>query len=286
MRIVYIHQYYCNPACRAAPARTSWPGGWSARGHEVHVITTDTRPRTRPGRWRQHTDDDGVTSTGSRCRTPTTCPTPRRIRAFARVRGRCRRQRAARARRRPRARHQHAAHRRRARAWSPPGCAGSRSSSRSATCGRRSRSRWARCATRWPSGRPARWPRRLPATPRTSSRSPPAWPTGWPRTACRGSGPRSSPTRPTWTCSPSRRRRSPSSASRARLAAGPAAGRLHRHPRRGQRRATTWSGWPAKVRELDPQVRFLIVGDGKEWEQTARLAAELGRAGLLGALVA
>jgi glycosyltransferase involved in cell wall biosynthesis len=32
----------------------------------------------------------------------------------------------------------------------------------------------------------------------------------------------------------------------------------------------------AAVRELDPEVRFLIVGDGKEWQQTRDLAAETG----------
>jgi glycosyltransferase involved in cell wall biosynthesis len=59
MRIVYIHQYYCN--------LTMWGGTRSyelarrlvGRGHEVHVLTTDISAERSALSWR-HTRDDGI----------------------------------------------------------------------------------------------------------------------------------------------------------------------------------------------------------------------------------
>ncbi|AGZ40631.1 glycosyltransferase family 4 protein [Actinoplanes friuliensis] len=59
MRIVYIHQYYCNPQMTGGIRSYEQARRLVARGHEVHVITTDITPGKRSLGWRR-TDDDGV----------------------------------------------------------------------------------------------------------------------------------------------------------------------------------------------------------------------------------
>ena len=59
MRIVYIHQYYCNPQMTGGIRSYEQARRLVARGHTVHVITTDITPGKRSLGWRQ-TDDDGV----------------------------------------------------------------------------------------------------------------------------------------------------------------------------------------------------------------------------------
>ena len=59
MRIVYIHQYYCNPGMTGGIRSYEQARRLVARGHTVHVVTTDiTGAKGHPG-WRQ-TEDDGV----------------------------------------------------------------------------------------------------------------------------------------------------------------------------------------------------------------------------------
>jgi glycosyltransferase involved in cell wall biosynthesis len=59
MRIVYIHQYYCNPSMTGGIRSYEQARRLVARGHEVHVITTDITPGKRSLGWRR-TDDDGI----------------------------------------------------------------------------------------------------------------------------------------------------------------------------------------------------------------------------------
>jgi glycosyltransferase involved in cell wall biosynthesis len=59
MRIVYIHQYYCNPRMTGGIRSYEQARRLVARGHEVHVITTDITPGKRALGWRR-TVDDGV----------------------------------------------------------------------------------------------------------------------------------------------------------------------------------------------------------------------------------
>jgi glycosyltransferase involved in cell wall biosynthesis len=59
MRIVYIHQYYCNPRMTGGIRSYEQGRRLVAQGHEVHVITTDITPGKRSLGWRR-TDDDGI----------------------------------------------------------------------------------------------------------------------------------------------------------------------------------------------------------------------------------
>jgi glycosyltransferase involved in cell wall biosynthesis len=59
MRIVYIHQYYCNPQMAGGIRSYEQARRLVARGHTVHVITTDITPGKRALGWRR-TDEDGV----------------------------------------------------------------------------------------------------------------------------------------------------------------------------------------------------------------------------------
>ena len=59
MRIVYIHQYYCNPRMTGGIRSYEQARRLVARGHQVDVITTDITPGHRGFGWRV-TDDDGV----------------------------------------------------------------------------------------------------------------------------------------------------------------------------------------------------------------------------------
>lgn len=59
MRIVYIHQYYCNPRMTGGIRSYEQARRLVARGHEVHVITTDITPGKRALGWRR-TVDDGI----------------------------------------------------------------------------------------------------------------------------------------------------------------------------------------------------------------------------------
>jgi glycosyltransferase involved in cell wall biosynthesis len=59
MRIVYIHQYYCNPQMTGGIRSYEQARRLVARGHTVHVITTDITPGKRSLGWRR-TNDDGV----------------------------------------------------------------------------------------------------------------------------------------------------------------------------------------------------------------------------------
>ena len=59
MRIVYIHQYYCNPQMAGGIRSYEQARRLAARGHEVHVITTDITPGRRELGWRR-TEEDGI----------------------------------------------------------------------------------------------------------------------------------------------------------------------------------------------------------------------------------
>nr|WP_296063826.1 glycosyltransferase family 4 protein [uncultured Actinoplanes sp.] len=59
MRIVYIHQYYCNPRMAGGIRSYEQARRLVARGHEVHVVTTDITEGRRALGWRR-TVDDGV----------------------------------------------------------------------------------------------------------------------------------------------------------------------------------------------------------------------------------
>ncbi len=56
MRIVYIHQYYCNPSMAGGIRSYEQARRLVERGHTVHVITTDITA----GAQRRQTDDDGI----------------------------------------------------------------------------------------------------------------------------------------------------------------------------------------------------------------------------------
>ena len=59
MRIVYIHQYYCNPGMAGGIRSYEQARRLAARGHEVHVVTADIDPDRRELGWR-HTHEDGI----------------------------------------------------------------------------------------------------------------------------------------------------------------------------------------------------------------------------------
>ncbi|MDQ1655408.1 MAG: hypothetical protein QOD41_491 [Cryptosporangiaceae bacterium] len=59
MRIVYIHQYYCNRQMPGGTRSYEMARRLAARGHQVDVITTERSPRRRRLAWRM-TVEDGV----------------------------------------------------------------------------------------------------------------------------------------------------------------------------------------------------------------------------------
>ncbi|GID27013.1 glycosyltransferase family 4 protein [Paractinoplanes brasiliensis] len=82
MHIVYIHQYYCNPGMAGGIRSYEQARRLVARGHTVDVITTDiTGTNTRLG-WRQ-TEDDGVRVHWFSIPYNNSMSYARRIRAFA-----------------------------------------------------------------------------------------------------------------------------------------------------------------------------------------------------------
>ena len=82
MRIVYIHQYYCNPGMAGGIRSYEQARRLAARGHEVHVITTDITPGRRVLGWRR-TEDDGVHVHWFSVPYSNNMSFARRIRAFA-----------------------------------------------------------------------------------------------------------------------------------------------------------------------------------------------------------
>jgi glycosyltransferase involved in cell wall biosynthesis len=82
MRIVYIHQYYCNPAMAGGIRSYEQARRLVARGHTVHVITTDITPGRRSLGWRT-TEDDGVIVHWYSVPYSNEMSFARRIRAFA-----------------------------------------------------------------------------------------------------------------------------------------------------------------------------------------------------------
>ncbi|MBW6434252.1 glycosyltransferase family 4 protein [Actinoplanes hulinensis] len=82
MRIVYIHQYYCNPGMAGGIRSYEQARRLVARGHTVDVITTDITPGARDLGWRT-TDEDGVTVHWFRVPYNNNMSYARRIRAFA-----------------------------------------------------------------------------------------------------------------------------------------------------------------------------------------------------------
>ena len=82
MRIVYIHQYYCNPGMAGGIRSYEQARRLVARGHTVHVITTDISPGKRTLGWR-HTNDDGVDVHWFSVPYSNNMSYARRIRAFA-----------------------------------------------------------------------------------------------------------------------------------------------------------------------------------------------------------
>jgi glycosyltransferase involved in cell wall biosynthesis len=82
MRIVYIHQYYCNPAMAGGIRSYEQARRLVARGHTVHVITTDITPGKRSLGWRS-TEDDGVIVHWYSVPYSNEMSFARRIRAFA-----------------------------------------------------------------------------------------------------------------------------------------------------------------------------------------------------------
>jgi glycosyltransferase involved in cell wall biosynthesis len=59
MRIVYIHQYYCNLQMWGGTRSYELARRLVSRGHEVHVLTTDIAAERGGYRWRR-TNDDGI----------------------------------------------------------------------------------------------------------------------------------------------------------------------------------------------------------------------------------
>lgn len=82
MRIVYIHQYYCNPGMAGGIRSYEQARRLVARGHTVDVITTDITPGSRELGWRT-TVDDGITVHWFRVPYHNNMSFSRRIRAFA-----------------------------------------------------------------------------------------------------------------------------------------------------------------------------------------------------------
>jgi glycosyltransferase involved in cell wall biosynthesis len=82
VRIVYIHQYYCNPGMAGGIRSYEQARRLVAHGHTVHVITTDITPGKRALGWR-HTDDDGIDVHWFSIPYSNNMSYARRIRAFA-----------------------------------------------------------------------------------------------------------------------------------------------------------------------------------------------------------
>ena len=82
MRIVYIHQYYCNPGMAGGIRSYEQARRLVARGHTVHVITTDITPGKRSLGWRR-TEEDGVIVHWYSVPYSNEMSFARRIRAFA-----------------------------------------------------------------------------------------------------------------------------------------------------------------------------------------------------------
>ncbi|MEV6346231.1 glycosyltransferase family 4 protein [Actinoplanes sp. NPDC051851] len=82
MRIVYIHQYYCNPGMAGGIRSYEQARRLVARGHTVDVITTDITPGARELGWKV-TDDDGITVHWFRVPYDNHMSYARRLRAFA-----------------------------------------------------------------------------------------------------------------------------------------------------------------------------------------------------------
>jgi glycosyltransferase involved in cell wall biosynthesis len=82
VRVVYIHQYYCNPGMTGGIRSYEQARRLVARGHTVHVITTDITPGRRTLGWRD-TVDDGVHVHWYRVPYSNSMSYARRLRAFA-----------------------------------------------------------------------------------------------------------------------------------------------------------------------------------------------------------
>ncbi|BBH71586.1 glycosyltransferase WbuB [Actinoplanes sp. OR16] len=81
MHIVYIHQYYCNPAMAGGIRSYEQARRLVARGHTVDVITTDITPGDRELGWKV-TEDDGVRVHWFRVPYSNNMSYTRRLRAF------------------------------------------------------------------------------------------------------------------------------------------------------------------------------------------------------------
>ncbi|MEU4692547.1 glycosyltransferase family 4 protein [Actinoplanes sp. NPDC023714] len=81
MHIVYIHQYYCNPAMAGGIRSYEQARRLVARGHTVDVITTDITPGDRALGWKV-TEDDGVRVHWFRVPYSNNMSYARRLRAF------------------------------------------------------------------------------------------------------------------------------------------------------------------------------------------------------------
>lgn len=58
MRIVYLHQYFTTPAQPGGTRSYEMARRWAAAGHEVHVVTSDYRPKSRTrSHWRTESLD-------------------------------------------------------------------------------------------------------------------------------------------------------------------------------------------------------------------------------------
>ncbi|RAK42261.1 glycosyltransferase involved in cell wall biosynthesis [Actinoplanes lutulentus] len=82
MHIVYIHQYYCNPGMAGGIRSYEQARRLVARGHTVDVITTDITPGDRDLGWKV-TEDDGVRVHWFRIPYSNNMSYARRLRAFA-----------------------------------------------------------------------------------------------------------------------------------------------------------------------------------------------------------
>src|SRR6185436_350076 len=82
MRVVYIHQYYCNPQMAGGIRSYEQARRLVARGHTVDVITTDITPGDRRLGWKV-THEDGVTVHWFKIPYNNHMSYARRLRAFA-----------------------------------------------------------------------------------------------------------------------------------------------------------------------------------------------------------
>ncbi|WIM94220.1 glycosyltransferase family 4 protein [Actinoplanes oblitus] len=82
MRIVYVHQYYCNPGMAGGIRSYEQAKRLVARGHTVDVITTDITPGDRELGWKV-THEDGITVHWFRIPYDNHMSYARRLRAFA-----------------------------------------------------------------------------------------------------------------------------------------------------------------------------------------------------------